>query len=157
VFILSYDENDGMFDHVLPQTPPAVTPDEFVFKASATGTVGGGLPIGLGFRVPAIVVSPWTVGGWVCSELSDHTSQLRFLELITGVKEPNISEWRRGLVGDLTSAFRFNAGTDAPALPGTAGQYNLAQFAATQLPLPAVPTGNQSVPHQEKGNRPRIG
>ncbi|HEY2983895.1 MAG TPA: alkaline phosphatase family protein [Jatrophihabitantaceae bacterium] len=157
VFILSYDENDGMLDHVLPQTPPAGTPDEFVFKTSATGTVGGGLPIGLGFRVPAIVISPWTVGGWVCSELSDHTSQLRFLELITGVKEPNISEWRRGLVGDLTSAFRFNAGTDAPALPGTAGQYNLAQFAATQLPLPAVPTGNQSVPHQEKGNRPRIG
>jgi phospholipase C len=51
VFILSYDENDGMFDHVPPPTPPAGTPDEFVFKTSNTGEVGGGLPIGLGFRV----------------------------------------------------------------------------------------------------------
>ena len=77
VFILSYDENDGLFDHVVPPTPPAGTPDEFVFKTSNTGEHGGGLPIGLGFRVPCIIVSPWTVGGYVCSEVSDHTSQLQ--------------------------------------------------------------------------------
>ena len=59
VFVLSYDENDGIFDHVLPPTPPPGTPDEFVTKTSVTGEVGGGLPVGLGFRVPAIVVSPW--------------------------------------------------------------------------------------------------
>jgi hypothetical protein len=67
VFILSYDENDGMFDHVVPPTPPDGTADEFVTTTSVTGVAGGGLPVGLGFRVPAIVVSPWTVGGWVCS------------------------------------------------------------------------------------------
>ena len=121
VFILSYDENDGLFDHVLPPTPPAGTPDEFVFKTSNTGVDGGGLPVGLGFRVPCIIVSPWTTGGYVNSETSDHTSQLRFLERITGVKETNISDWRRATVGDLTSAFRFNDFQDAPTLPDTQG------------------------------------
>jgi phospholipase C len=76
----------------------------------------------------------------VCSELSDHTSQLKFLELITGVKEPNISDWRRQTVGDLTSAFRFNQpNMHPPALPDTNGQYNLAQYEIANLPMPAQP------------------
>jgi phospholipase C len=157
VFILSYDENDGLFDHVLPQTPPAGTKDEFVFKTSATGVAGNGLPVGLGYRVPAIIVSPWTVGGWVCSEQFDHTSQLRFLEQITGVMETNISDWRRGAVGDLTSAFRFNdAKHAAPRLPDTQGQYNLAQYEVSQLPMPTVPTVKQTMPRQESGHRKQV-
>src|SRR5215467_13953652 len=157
VFILTYDENDGLFDHVVPPTPPAGTPDEFVFKTSNTGTVGGGLPVGLGFRVPCIIVSPWTVGGYVNSDVSDHTSQLRFLERVTGVVESNISDWRRRTVGDLTSAFRFNDFQEPPLLPDTQGIVNLAQFEASQLPLPTAPGADQSVPHQEKGHRPRVG
>src|SRR3546814_426704 len=84
-FILCYDENDGLFDHVPPPVPPTGTPGEFV----------GGLPIGGGFRVPCIVISPWTAGGWVCSEPLDHTSILRFLEAFTGVREPNITDRKR--------------------------------------------------------------
>jgi phospholipase C len=157
VFILSYDENDGIFDHVVPPTPPAGTPDEFVTLTSQTGQAGDGLPVGLGFRVPCIIVSPWTVGGYVCSELADHTSQLKFLELITGVQEPNISAWRRKTVGDLTSAFRFNKpNLDPPALPDTTGQYNLAQYEIANLPLPAQPGRAQTMPVQEHGTRPRI-
>jgi phospholipase C len=60
VFILTYDENDGLFDHVPPPSPRAGTTDEFV----------GGLAIGAGFRVPTIIISPWTAGGWVCTESS---------------------------------------------------------------------------------------
>ena len=157
VFILSYDENDGLFDHVLPPTPPAGAPDEFVFKTSNTGTAGGGLPVGLGFRVPCIIVSPWTVGGYVNSEVSDHTSQLRFLERITGVKETNISDWRRRTVGDLTSAFRFNHSQEPPILPDTQGAATLAQYEASQLPLPTAPGAEQSIPRQERGHRPRVG
>ncbi|HEY1701724.1 MAG TPA: alkaline phosphatase family protein [Trebonia sp.] len=158
VFILSYDENDGLFDHVVPPTPPPGTPDEFVTLTSQTGQAGGGLPIGLGFRVPCIIVSPWTVGGYVCSELADHTSQLKFLELITGVTEPNISDWRRQTVGDLTSAFRFNqANLHPPALPDTNGQYNLAQYEIANLPLPSQPGQAQTMPKQEPGTRPRVG
>jgi phospholipase C len=157
-FILSYDENDGLFDHVVPPTPRPGTPDEFVFKTSNTGVDGDGLPVGLGFRVPAIIVSPWTVGGWVCSETFDHTSQLRFLEQITGVKETNISSWRRKTVGDLTSAFRFNSSSShSPTLPDTTGAYNLAQYEAANLPAPVFPGVKQSMPHQEPGHRPQVG
>ncbi|MGW2940482.1 phosphocholine-specific phospholipase C [Streptomyces sp. NPDC001226] len=155
VFILNYDENDGLFDHVVPPTPPAGTSGEFVSKTSPTGVPGGNLPVGLGFRVPCIIISPWTVGGWVASETFDHTSVLQFLERLTGVAEPNISEWRRRVTGDLTSALRMNAPRrHAPELPQTGARYNLAQYEAANLPLPSVPA-QQTPPRQERGHRPR--
>ncbi|MFE9401625.1 alkaline phosphatase family protein [Streptomyces sp. NPDC006530] len=145
-FILNYDENDGLFDHVPPPTPKAGTADEFV----------GGLPIGAGFRVPAIIVSPWTVGGWVASEAFDHTSSLRFLEEFTGVKEPNISQWRRRTFGDLTSAFRFDgAASRAPRLPSdTAERLAAAEWEVATLPKPVLPGADQSFPRQAPGHRP---
>jgi len=153
VFLLTYDENDGLFDHVVPPTAPAGTAGEIVTATSPTGVAGGGLPVGLGFRVPCLVVSPWTVGGWVASETFDHTSHLRFLELVTGVKETNISAWRRRTVGDLTSAFRFEQSRSAPLLPDTQGAYNRSLYETAQLPLP-TPPADQSMPSQEKGQRP---
>jgi phospholipase C len=147
VFILNYDENDGIFDHVVPPVAPPNTPHEFV----------NGLPIGGGFRVPCIVVSPWTAGGWVCSENFDHTSVLQFLELFTGVRETNITDWRRSTFGDLTSAFRFGqASKTPPVLPDTAGMLNVAKYAAANLPKPALPESDQKAPVQEKGKRHRM-
>jgi phospholipase C len=147
VFILNYDENDGLFDHVPPPVPPAGTPHEFV----------NGLPIGGGFRVPCIIISPWTVGGWVCSQPFDHTSILQFLERVTGVREPNISDWRRRTFGDLTSAFRFNQPAKAPKLPGdTRERLQEAQANIAKLPAPAIPNAEQRVPVQEKGKRKRV-
>jgi phospholipase C len=146
-FILNYDENDGLFDHVAPPVPPAGTPQEFI----------GGLPIGGGFRVPCIIVSPWTMGGWVSSQPFDHTSVLQFMEKITGVRETNISDWRRRTFGDLTSAFRFaDAGKKAPALPDTVGTLNLARYASANLPKPVLPGAEQETPKQEKGRRNRL-
>ena len=146
VFILNYDENDGIFDHVVPPTPPPGTPNEFI----------QGLPIGAGFRVPCIVVSPWTAGGWVCSQLFDHTSPLQFLEKFTGVHEPNISDWRRKTFGDMTSVFRFgDAAAEPPVLPDTAGPLIRARYEAESLPPPSAPI-HQSMPTQEQGERPRI-
>ena len=145
-FILDYDENDGLFDHVAPPVPPEGTPHEFV----------GGLPVGGGFRVPCIVISPWTTGGWVCSEPFDHTSVLQFLEKFTGVREANISDWRRSAFGDLTSAFRFSEGRKpAPMLPDTVGTMNLARYTSVNLPSPTLPAGDQHMPEQEKGRRRR--
>ena len=141
VFILCYDENDGLFDHVPPPVPPVGTAGEFV----------GGLPIGGGFRVPCVVISPWTAGGWVCSEPFDHTSILRFLEAFTGVREPNITEWRRKTFGDLTGAFRFDQRpAPPPTLPSTSGALHLARYTAANLPLPAIPAANQKMPEQER-------
>ncbi|MEU1184445.1 alkaline phosphatase family protein [Streptomyces sp. NPDC005820] len=147
-FLLTYDENDGLFDHVPPPTPPPGTPDEFV----------RGLPVGGGFRVPAIVVSPWTVGGWVASEPFDHTSSLRFLERLTGVEEPQISAWRRTAFGDLTSAFRFSAARPrAPRLPAdTAERLARAEEAVATLPAPTLPGEAQTLPRQEPGSRPHV-
>jgi phospholipase C len=144
VFIVSYDENDGLFDHVPPPVPPAGTPHEFV----------SGLPIGGGFRVPCILISLWTSGGWVCSQPFDHTSVLQFLEKFTGVRETNISDWRRSTFGDLTAAFDFgNARRIAPVLPDTSGALNLVRYEAEQFPLPKIPGADQQSPNQEKGSR----
>jgi len=129
VFILTYDENDGYFDHVPPfQAPHPKKPEsgrtsksidttlevvdvEQDRKHKPTGAVRGNA-LGLGFRVPMIVASPWSRGGNVCSQVFDHTSVLRFLEELfskkTGrpLRETNITSWRRAICGDLLSAFR---------------------------------------------------
>jgi phospholipase C len=131
IFILAYDENDGYFDHI----PPFVAPHP---HKPGTGQTSKGIDtsvefvtleqekarnnfpevydresaIGLGYRVPLVIASPWSRGGWVNSEVFDHTSTLQFLEAYlskkTGKKitEPNISNWRRTVCGDLTSVFR---------------------------------------------------
>lgn len=141
LFILNYDENDGIFDHVAPPIPPDGTAHEFI----------DAVPIGGGFRVPCILISPWTVGGWVCSDTFDHTSVLRFLEQFTGVKEPNISAWRRSRFGDMTSALHFGRShEEPPALPDTSGPLRLAEYETSVLPPPLVPSAKQTPPAQEK-------
>jgi len=140
IFILTYDENDGYFDHVPPFTAPHS-------HKPGTGKVSGGIDtrvefvtlqqelerkdfpekfdkensIGLGFRVPMVIASPWSKGGWVNSEVFDHTSTLQFLETFLSAKtgkkvvEPNISDWRRMICGDLTSTFRSYHNGDIPS------------------------------------------
>ncbi|MFD3520914.1 alkaline phosphatase family protein [Streptomyces sp. NPDC058653] len=110
LFILNYDENDGKFDHVLPPWPEAGTPREYA----------GDYPLGLGPRVPMLLVSPWSRGGHVASEVFDHTSTIKFLEvwaehLGKPFRSPNISEWRRSIAGDLTSALDFAHPRPGPA------------------------------------------
>ncbi len=145
-FILNYDENDGIFDHVAPPTPPPGTPHEFI----------KGEPIGGGFRVPCIIVSPWTAGGWVCSQNFDHTSILQFVEKLTGVREPNITDWRRKTFGDLTAAFRFDShDASRPKLPDAAAQLALAEEQAATLPHVQAPA-HQTPPVQEKGKRNQV-
>jgi phospholipase C len=147
VFILNYDENDGIFDHVAPPVPPPGTPKEFI----------EGLPIGGGFRVPCIIISPWTAGGWVCSEAFDHTSVLQFVEQVTGVRESNISDWRRKTFGNMTSAFRFGEHEmKPPQLPDTVGPLSLARYESAYLPKPILPRADQQMPTQEAGERRRV-
>ncbi|KIF71641.1 phospholipase C [Streptomyces sp. AcH 505] len=110
LFILNYDENDGKFDHVLPPWPEPGTAGEYV----------GDYPLGFGPRVPMLLVSPWTRGGHVASEVFDHTSTITFLEtwaahLGKPFRCPNISDWRRSVAGDLTSALDFAHPQPGPA------------------------------------------
>ncbi|MCX5044951.1 twin-arginine translocation signal domain-containing protein [Aldersonia sp. NBC_00410] len=119
--IVSYDEGGGFFDHVTPPTAPPGTPGEYLTVplagvSSADGIAG---PIGLGYRVPGLVISPYSRGGRIASEVFDHTSQLRLLETRFGVDVPNLTPWRRGVTGDMTSTFNFSVAPDAarPAIP----------------------------------------
>jgi phospholipase C len=116
-----YDENDGFFDHVVPPVAPKGTPGEYLTVSplpdDADGTAG---PIGMSFRVPMLVLSPFSRGGHVASEVFDHTSQLRFLEERFGVKAPNVSAWRRHTAGDLTSTLHpKRSDPTVPKLPST--------------------------------------
>jgi phospholipase C len=156
VFFIPYDENDGYFDHVPPPTAPPGTPDEYisVLPASAGGING---PIGLGFRVPMLVISPFSAGGYVSSEVYDHTSTIRFMERIFGVEEPNISAWRRQTCGDLTGSLNLHQSQKRHvSLPGLPYNYLLNQYVNSQdQNNPVVPT-NQTLPTQEPGSRPPV-
>jgi phospholipase C len=159
LFILNYDENDGLFDHVPPPLPPAGTPDEFVSSVPVGGTTAVPMPIGGGVRVPCILISPWTVGGYVATENFDHTSVLQLLELVTGVEEPNISQWRRDTFGDLTSALGMGGGK-AQKAPNLAGPQELselfweAEYQVENLPAATPPGAIQPFPQQEKHRQP---
>ncbi len=152
VFILNYDENDGFFDHVPPPIPPAGNaPGRSTVDLA--GETYQGVPVGLGPRVPLMIVSPWTRGGWVNSQLSDHTSVLRFLEARFGVGEPNISPWRRAVCSDLTSMFDFATPNAAwSALPSTANTLAAVDLSCTR-DHPTVPKV-QALPRQEPGQKP---
>jgi phospholipase C len=144
--ILNYDENDGQFDHVAPPVPEPGAPGEFV----------DGQPIGLGYRVPCIIISPFSRGGYVCGTTFDHTSTLQLIERRFGVEIANLSEWRRGTCGDMTAAFDFsNPRFDIPALPETAEALRAVEQTVMTLPAPVVPT-EQTMPHQEPGTRRRL-
>lgn len=130
VFILNYDEAGGFYDHMPPPVPPvghyygSSTVPLYGETKDYRGTGKAGNeqhPIGLGMRTPTVIISPWSRGGYVCSELFDHTSVLQFMEKRFGVREQNISPWRRSVCGDLTSAFDFTNGQPiaARSLPGT--------------------------------------
>ncbi|HEY1668028.1 MAG TPA: alkaline phosphatase family protein [Trebonia sp.] len=153
VFILVYDENDGYFDHVLPPTAPAGTAGEYI-TASASAEKSAPGPIGLGFRVPCVIVSPWTVGGYVCHDTFDHTSVTRLLELVTGVVNPNITAWRRQTAGDFTTALGAVQHGRAPRLPDTKAQLELAEKQVATFQLPAYPGASQTPPAQPPGTKP---
>lgn len=152
VFLLCYDENDGFFDHVPPPLPAV----NEAMGRSTVDTVGEdyqGVPVGLGPRVPMLVISPWSRGGKVNSQVFDHTSVIRLLEQRFGVHEPNISPWRRAVSGDLTSCLDLGHSEPGwPPLPDTSSA--MAQVDAQQHLAEPSPPAQQSMPRQEPGQRP---
>src|SRR5579862_2382157 len=163
VLFVNYDENGGFFDHVSPMTAPPGTPGEYITAPAVPDpTVIGSPavtgPIGLGFRVPMLIISPFSRGGFVCSDLFDHTSVLRFLETRFGAEVPNLSAWRRAAVGDLTSAFNFkSADLSVPTLPATLpGTSQAIQLCAQNLAgfTPFTVPATQTSPVQESETAP---
>jgi phospholipase C len=158
VFIVIYDESGGFFDHVPPVAAPAGTAGEYLttLPSAADGIAG---PIGLGFRTPCLVISPFSAGGYLYSGTLDHTSTLRLIETRFGVTVPNLSAWRRGVTGDFTGALNFTTApvSTVPTLPATSlGDTTIAEEAVLNalagsldvgIPYP-LPTSN-SMPSQE--------
>jgi phospholipase C len=184
IFILTYDENDGYFDHVPPfvapepgnpesgKTSPGIDtsleylPLEQDLKRYPPKEARGG-PVGLGFRVPLIVASPWSRGGYVSSQVFDHTSVLQLLERMLSqrsgkeILETNISAWRRTVCGDLTAAFRpFQGGRAAVSFPSRDAffeQVNGAQYKRMPSGFHKLGTDAEKwTPQQEPGVRPSL-
>ena len=160
VFFVTFDENGGFFDHVPPVTAPAGTPGEYVTAPAvpdptAVGTPPITGPIGLGFRVPMLIISPFSRGGFVSSDLFDHTSLLRFLETRFGAEVPNLSAWRRATVGDMTSALNLaKPDQSIPNLPSTIQAIpQIIQECVNNLAgtTPPVVPNPQVMPTQESG------
>jgi len=160
---LTYDENDGFFDHMVPATVPQ-SREEGLSTVDTTNEIYPGSfeyprgPYGLGVRVPMLVISPWSKGGWVNSEVFDHSSLIRFIEQrfgpdYPGLKESNITPWRRAVCGDLTSAFNFKSPNSARVpLPST-----VAYIPPDNQRHPdyvPTPPAEQAMPVQEPGTRP---
>jgi phospholipase C len=168
VVFITYDENGGYFDHVAPPVAPSGTPGEFVTASPLPSSAQGvASPLGLGFRVPMLVVSPFSRGGYVCSDVFDHTSHIQFLEERFGIRSSNISSWRRHTVGNLASTLRMKvANVMTPRLPSTSqyrsravtvqgcteGDLNGASTDQPTYPLAPV----QVMPSQEPGAVKRL-
>ncbi len=189
VFLVVYDENGGWFDHVPPATPGPLalskneipTSDDLVgeyitapLPSSGTYTGGGNQlnvygPVGLGFRTPCLVISPFSRGGYLCSQTFDHVSTLKLIAKRFGVPVPNASKWRLDTVGDLTGALALTLppDTSVPSLPATsiadpevAAQAVADALAGTEdhalVPYPP-PTRNEGLPSQEtRPSRPQV-
>jgi phospholipase C len=175
VLLINFDENDGFFDHLLPPTAPSHNPDGslaggYTLKdeemaveyhnytpATPSQPVQDGRPYGPGPRVPLWVVSPWSRGGWVNSQVFDHTSTLMFLEQRFGVKEPQVSKYRRAVCGDLTSAFNFDNPNNEPlpTLGGSTTKDQVDALTAAQQNAPKInPPVTPSMAVQASGVRP---
>jgi phospholipase C len=162
VLIVNFDENDGYFDHVPSPSAPSLdadgkpagkttladadlAPEYFTHRrppAAARSQPARRPRVRPGPRVPMYVISPWSRGGWVNSQVFDHTSVLRFLEARFGVKEPNISPFRRAVCGDLTSAFNFatpNGEAPPSLMPAGRPRPRPTSCAQDQQALAAVP------------------
>jgi phospholipase C len=185
IFVLTYDENDGHFDHVAPfVAPDPKRPNTGKTSPGADGTVdyvqpgtaSQPGPIGLGFRVPFVIASPWSRGGYVNSQVCDHTSVLQLLEGIFSrklgrkLRETNISPWRRSVCGDLSSVFRSGKDStstklDFPSRDSVLQSVHKAQFkkmpagfrkvnAANIAKFRQNPRSEDWMPRQEPGTRP---
>ena len=181
VFFLTFDENDGLFDHLPAPAVPSYNLDGTLAGKSTldlagmyfdsensnrgTGsrkrayldkrdTVSGPLrPWGMGPRVPMYIISPWSKGGWVDSQVADHTSVGQFIEKRFGVTVPAISPWHRAVASDLVSAFDFVTPNDPlfPSMPDTSNYPEL-EAASKKLPLAEAPEIPSPL-FQEKGTR----
>jgi phospholipase C len=108
VFILTWDESGGFYDHVSPQ--PAVSPDGIKpvdLEPTDVCTQGTG-PLcdftWTGYRIPLIVISPYSKAHYVSHTVADYTAILKFIE--TRFNLPALTK-RDAAQMDMTEFFDF--------------------------------------------------
>ncbi|GAB3018518.1 phospholipase C, phosphocholine-specific [Niabella terrae] len=173
VFFVTFDENDGFFDHLPAPAVPSYNLDGSLAGKSTVDikgmyfnnsgsqknyidprdTISGQLrPWGMGPRVPMYIISPWSKGGWVNSEVADHTSVAQFIEKRFGIEVPSITPWHRAVSSDLSSAFDFETpNVQLPPMPDTA-DFATRDARSKQLPKAVAPQEPADL-FQEKGSR----
>lgn len=111
-FILTYDEGGGLYDHVPPVVMPA--PDS-ISPMLKSGDLPGNFTTS-GFRVPLIVISPWSKPHFVSHVNRDHGSILKLIETRFGL--PALTQ-RDAQADDMTEFFDFSSPhwLTPPALP----------------------------------------
>jgi phospholipase C len=112
VFILTYDEFGGFYDHVSPQTGPQfvspdgiqpsdLKPNDYCYPPQTGPTCDF---VYSGYRVPLMVISPFTKKNYVSHTVADYTAWLKFVE--TRFKLPSLTK-RDAAQMDMTEFFDF--------------------------------------------------
>jgi phospholipase C len=107
-FILTYDEFGGLYDHVSPQlavSPDGIKPVDLLPGDICTETTGPTCDfVYTGYRVPLIVISPYTKKNYVSHSVADTTAILKLIE--TRFNLPALTQ-RDAAQIDMTEFFDF--------------------------------------------------
>jgi phospholipase C len=124
--IFTYDEGGGFYDHVPPQpaTPPGdflspidLVPGDICDKAGDVLGLGTCSFAWTGYRVPLIVISPYSVKNFVSHNVRDTTAVLKMVETRFGLSPLTA---RDGSQMDMTEFFDFvNKPWASPPTPPT--------------------------------------
>jgi len=108
IFILTFDEPGGFYDHVSPQTavsPDGIKPKDLLPGDICSVTTGPTCDfIYTGYRVPLIVISPYSKKNYVSHTVADETAILKLIE--TRFKLPSLTK-RDAAQIDMTEFFDF--------------------------------------------------
>jgi phospholipase C len=108
-FILTFDENGGLYDHVPPQqavSPDGIKPVDLMAGDACTTATGPTCDFTYtGYRVPLVVISPYTKKNYVSHTVADFTAILKLIE--TRFNVPSLTK-RDAAQMDMTEFFNFS-------------------------------------------------
>jgi phospholipase C len=153
VFILSYDEGGGLYDHVAPFMVPApdsiapgACPDKNNGSAGycTVGKLGGTFDL-TGFRVPLMVISPFAKPYFVSHTRRDYTAILAFIETTFNVKNLTNRDFSwQNTPADMSEFFDFTSPSLHP--PASTGQTDWTKVLATQTTSGLCDQTQESIP-----------
>jgi len=129
VLVINFDEWGGFFDHV-PPTPGPTTPAE-----RALGYTDGLR----GFRVPCLVISPWSQGHRVPHAVYDHTSVLKMIEWRYGLAPLAVRDAAARNLAEVLDFAHPRLGAFQPVVPDVVPVPCADKGIAAGTPTPAVP------------------